>query len=56
IQYSAKAVIRYINGDVKEYKKYNDKAMKLYHRQGYGGIVADEIPDDIKEKLYRMVN
>lgn len=55
-KYCARAVIRYLNGDMDLFKSYTNKAMKLYEQEKNITTVEEMIPTNTKIKLYEMVS
>lgn len=56
LEYCARAVIRYLNGDMDLFKSYTNKAMKLYEQEKNITTVEEMIPTNTKIKLYEMVS
>ena len=55
-KYIARAVIRYLNGDMKLFKYYQDMALQLLEKEKEFIAVEDLIDIEIKNKLYEMVS
>lgn len=56
IEYCARAIIRHLNGDLKLFEEYKDKAIETYHREQCICSIGEMIPGSTKEKLYKLVN
>ncbi|HHV27403.1 hypothetical protein FYJ27_05300 [Anaerosalibacter bizertensis] len=56
IEYCARAIIRHLNGDLKLFESYRDKAIETYHREQCICSIEEMIPDRTKKKLYKLVN
>ncbi|WP_236910165.1 hypothetical protein [Clostridium sp. Cult3] len=55
IEYCARAIIQHLNGDIKLFQSYRDKAIELYEKENSVPI-EELIPAKIREKLYEMVS
>lgn len=55
-RYCARAVIRYLNGDMNLFYTYLHKAMKIYEAEKYITTVEELIGHETKNKLYEMVS
>lgn len=56
LEYSMRSIIRYLDGDVDLFKKYKDKAMKIYEYESGVTTIGELIPDCTKKNLYEMVS
>lgn len=56
IEYCARAVVRHLNGDMKLFEKYRDKAIQIYEEEKDICSIEEMIPTNIKIKLYEMVS
>ena len=52
-KYTAMAVIRYLNGDFDEYKRYEKIVTSIYKNECYFRI-KDMIPEETKKKIYKV--
>ena len=55
-KYIARAVIRYLNGDMKLFERYRNIALKLMEKEKEFIAVEELIDKDTKAKLYNMVS
>ena len=55
LKYCMRSIVRYLNGDIKKFNFYKNKAMNIY-RNEYLFELGDLIPHDTKIKLYEMVS
>ncbi len=55
LKYCMRSIVRYLNGDIEKFNLYKNKALEIYNDE-YKIIIEDLIPEDIKIKLYKMVN
>jgi len=55
-KYIARAVIRYLNGDMKLFERYRNIALKLLEKEKEFIAVEELIDKDTKAKLYNMVS
>lgn len=55
-KYIGRAVIRYLNGDMKLFYSYVHKAMEIYEQEKYFATIEDLISEDTKAGLYEMVS
>lgn len=56
IEYCARAVVRYLNGDMDLFKTYTRKAMEIYETEKDMATVGELIPGTTRKKLYEMVS
>lgn len=56
IEYCLRAVVQYLNGDFKLFKKYRDRAMEIYENERGLCSIEEVIPNSTRKKLYKMVN
>lgn len=60
LELCVKAVIRHLNGDMTEFNKYKNKAIKIYENEKFkekcSYKVGHMIPKETREKLYKMVS
>lgn len=56
IEYCARAIVRHLNGNVKLFEKYRDKAVEIYEEERNMCSIEEMIPARTKEKLYKLVN
>ena len=56
LEYCARAVVRHLNGNMKLFYTYTNKAMQIYEREGCIATVEEIIPRQTKERLYEMVS
>lgn len=56
IEYCARAIIRHLNGDLKLFEEYRDKAIQTYEEEQCVCSIGEMISDKTKEKLYKLVN
>lgn len=56
IEYCARAIIRHLNGDLKLFEEYRDKAIEIYEEENNICSIEEMIPGSTKEKLYKLVN
>ena len=56
IEYCARAVVRYLNGDMDLFKSYTNKAMKIYEQENCIAAIGEMVPRQTREKLYEMVS
>ena len=56
LEYYAKAIIRYLNGDFKLFERYKNIAIAIYEEEKNIITIGDVIPREIKIKLYEMVS
>ena len=55
LEYCTRAVVRYLNGDMKLFKKYTNIAMKIYEQEKCIAAIGEMIPVTTRKKLYEMV-
>ena len=55
-KYIARAIVRYLNGNIDLFYTYVSKAMKLYENEKYMITLEDVLDKDIKTKLYELVS
>lgn len=55
-RYIGRAIIRYLNGDMKLFKYYKDVALELLEKEKEFVKVEDIIGREIKSKLYELVS
>ena len=55
-RYISRAVIRYLNGDMKLFEYYRSIALKLLEKEKEFIAVEELIDKDTKAKLYNMVS
>lgn len=55
-KYIAKAVIRYLNGDMKLFKYYQDMALQLLEKEKEFIAIEELVDTNTKNKLYEMVS
>lgn len=55
-KYCARAVIRYLNGDMDLFKSYTRKAMKIYENEKCICSIGEIVPATTKRKMYEMVS
>ena len=56
LEYCTKAVIQHLHGDMYLFEQYRDMAIQAYDERKYIAKIADVIPGEIKQELYRMVS
>lgn len=56
IEYCARAIIQYLDGNVKLFEEYRDKAIEIYEEEKNICSIEEMIPDGTKKKLYKLVN
>ena len=56
MEYCARAVVRYLNGDFKLFEKYRNKAIEIYEEEKNIVTIGEMIPRQTREKLYEMVS
>lgn len=56
MEYCARAVIRYLNGDMDLFKTYTRKAIKIYEQEKCMVAIGEMIPRQTREKMYEMVD
>ena len=60
LELCARAVIRHLNGDMKTFYSYRDKAIEYYEKQKFEESciyqVRHLIPEKTKRKLYELVS
>lgn len=56
MEYCARAVIRYLNGDMDLFRTYTRKAMKIYEQEKCICSIEEMVSEGTREKLYEMVN
>lgn len=54
LKYCARAVVRYLDGDMEQFERYRDMAMQIYSQERY--TIGDRISAKTKQKLYEMVS
>ena len=54
LKYCARAVVRYLDGDMEQFERYRDMAMQIYSQERY--TIGDRISAETKQKLYEMVS
>ena len=55
-KYIARAVIRYLNGDMKLFKFYQDMALQLLEKEKEFIAIEELVDTNTKNKLYEMVS
>lgn len=55
-EYCARAVIRYLNGDMKLFYSYVHKAMRIYEQEKYIATIEELIGSETKNRLYELVS
>jgi len=55
-KYIAKAVIRYLNGDMKLFYSYVHKAMRIYEQEKHIANIEELIGAETKNRLYELVS
>lgn len=55
-KYIARAVIRYLNGDMKLFKHYQDMALQLLEKEKEFIAIEELVDTNTKNKLYEMVS
>lgn len=55
-KYIGRAVVRYLNGDMKLFERYRNIALKLLEKEKEFIAVEELIDKDTKAKLYNMVS
>ena len=55
-KYIARAVIRYLNGDMKLFKYYQDMALQLLEKEKEFIAIEELVDTNTKNKLYEMVS
>lgn len=55
-KYIGRAVIRYLNGDMKLFKYYQDMALQLLEKEKEFIAIGDLIDTKTKNRLYKMVS
>lgn len=55
IEYCVRAVIQHLNGDIKLFQKYRNKAIEIYEQEQCMCSIGEMIPRQVKRKLYEMV-
>ena len=60
LEYCARAVIQHLNGDMKQFTKYKNKAIEIYEKQIFEEScmcsISELVPEGTKRKLYEMVS
>lgn len=60
LEYCARAVIRHLKGDMKQFTKYKNKAIEIYEKQIFEEScmcsISELVPERTKKKLYEMVS
>lgn len=58
--YMARGVIRYLDDDYKEFHRLRNKALEIHKEEQYQRrcilTIGEAIPENIKRKIYKMVN
>lgn len=58
--YIARGVIRYLNGDYKEFDRLKNLALAIHKEEKYNRrcllTIGEAIPSSTKKKIYKMVN
>lgn len=54
LRYCMKGIVRYLNGDIRQFEHYKNIAINIYQEE-CSFIIADRIPETVKIKLYEMV-
>ena len=55
-KYIGRAVIRYLNGDMKLFYSYVHKAMRIYEQEKYIATIEELIGSETKNRLYELVS
>lgn len=55
-KYIARAVIRYLNGDMALFEHYRNIALKLLEKEKEFAAIGELIDKDTKDKLYQLVS
>jgi hypothetical protein len=55
LEYCARAIVRYLGGDIEQFVKHRDKAMEIYIRENIVTI-GELVSAETKVKLYEMVS
>jgi len=55
-KYIAKAVIRYLNGDMKLFYSYVHKSMRIYEQEKHIANIEELIGAETKNRLYELVS
>ena len=55
-RYIGRAVIRYLNGDMKLFKYYQDMALQLLEKEKEFIAIEELVDTNTKNKLYEMVS
>ncbi|MBU5311889.1 hypothetical protein KQI38_07590 [Tissierella carlieri] len=60
LELSIRAVIRHLNGDMTEFNKYKNKAIKIYEHEKFKEScryqIRHMVPEETRQKLYEMVS
>ncbi len=55
-EYCARAVIRYLNGDMKLFYSYVHKAMRIYEQEKCIATIEELVDKQTKDRLYELVS
>lgn len=56
IEYCARGIVAYLNGNIKLFEEYRNKAIEMYEEEKYMVSIGEMIPARTKEKLYKLVS
>ena len=56
LKYCARAVVRYLDGDMDLFDKYVQMALMIHEKETSIATVGELVPERTKQKLYEMVS
>lgn len=56
IEYCARGIVAYLDGNIKLFKEYRNKAIEIYEEERNMCSIGEMIPATTKEKLYKLVS
>lgn len=60
IEYCARGIVAYLDGNIKLFEEYKNKAIEIYKRQIFEESciysIQELIPEEVKEKLHKTIS
>lgn len=60
LEYCARAVVQYLDGDLRTFYKYSSKATDMYKKLKFAEScsypIKEVVPEDVRKKLYKIVS